>query len=60
VLESHARRENLNYSSFERVLDAVEKAKAEADPSDLILVFGSIFLLSDLKTIILASDNLEA
>lgn len=60
VLESHARRENLNYSSFEIVLEAVEKAKAEAEPSDLILVFGSIFLLSDLKTIILASDNLEA
>ncbi len=60
VLESHARCENLNYSSYEIVMNAIQKAKADADPTDLILVFGSIFLLSDLKTFILASDNLEA
>ncbi len=47
VLEEHAQKNDLNYTSFEKAQVAMEAAQLAANPSDTILAFGSFFLLHD-------------
>ncbi len=47
VLEEHAQKNDLNYTSFEKARVAMEAAQLAANPSDTILAFGSFFLLHD-------------
>jgi dihydrofolate synthase/folylpolyglutamate synthase len=46
-LVAAAREKGIEGSAFENVKEAIAAARAAADPNDLVLVTGSIFLVAD-------------
>ncbi|MBN2260348.1 MAG: bifunctional folylpolyglutamate synthase/dihydrofolate synthase [Clostridiales bacterium] len=52
-LMNHVREYHDNVSGFERILEAIIEARARANKEDVVLVFGSLYLIGEVRSILI-------